>query len=160
MKDEAWVGARIIVLINDIMFIDSRQPSHRTSIKAAPSPVQRRHYRCRSAAAMTKLHHHVTFCGFGRLLRRPLTPVSNSLTLRRTQVDTGVKSSAIQSFPACAGSAMKAAMDHSDLQEYVAAQPFLAADVGGTHSRVALMRASRCGNGALDVLSYRIVDCK
>jgi len=50
-------------------------------------------------------------------------------------------------------------MDHLDLQPNLAAQPFLAADVGGTHARVALVQVSRGGCG-LDVLGYRKFACR
>lgn len=49
-------------------------------------------------------------------------------------------------------------MDH--LQASLATQPFLAADVGGTHARVALVRASTGGDCGLEVLTYRKFACK
>ena len=52
---------------------------------------------------------------------------------------------------------MDTAMDH--LQASLATQPFLAADVGGTHARVALVRVSRGGDCGLEVLSYRKFAC-
>src|SRR5262249_52088472 len=55
---------------------------------------------------------------------------------------------------------MEAAMDHPDLQASFAAQPFLAADVGGTHARVALVRVSHTGDSGLHVLTYRKFACK
>lgn len=39
------------------------------------------------------------------------------------------------------------------------AQPFLAADVGGTHARVALVRATASGKPGFDVLAYRKFAC-
>jgi len=51
-------------------------------------------------------------------------------------------------------------MDHPDLHASLAMQPFLAADVGGTHARVALVRVAPLGDGALDVLTYRKFACK
>jgi glucokinase len=55
---------------------------------------------------------------------------------------------------------MAAAMDHPDLQTGFATQPFLAADVGGTHARVALVRVSRVGDRGLEVLAYCKFACK
>lgn len=37
--------------------------------------------------------------------------------------------------------------------------PFLAADIGGTHGRVALMRASSDGTGGVETLAYRVFAC-
>jgi glucokinase len=37
--------------------------------------------------------------------------------------------------------------------------PFLAADIGGTHARVALMRARHDGNGGAETLAYRVFLC-
>jgi len=37
--------------------------------------------------------------------------------------------------------------------------PFLAADIGGTHARVALMRASLAGTGEVETLAYRVFAC-
>jgi glucokinase len=37
--------------------------------------------------------------------------------------------------------------------------PFLAADIGGTHGRVALMRARQDGTGGVDTLAYRVFLC-
>ncbi|RUL62241.1 glucokinase [Dyella dinghuensis] len=37
--------------------------------------------------------------------------------------------------------------------------PFLAADIGGTHARVALMRASHGGAGGIETLAYRVFAC-
>src|ERR1700748_206587 len=53
-----------------------------------------------------------------------------------------------------------AAMDHPDLQTSFATQPFLAADVGGTHARLALVRVSHVGDRGLEVLAYRKFACK
>lgn len=55
---------------------------------------------------------------------------------------------------------MQAAMDHPDLQANFAAEPFLAADVGGTHARVALVRVAHKGDCALEVLAYRKFACQ
>ena len=55
---------------------------------------------------------------------------------------------------------MDTAMDRLDLKASLATQPFLAADVGGTHARVALVRVSRGGDCGLEVLSYRKFACK
>jgi glucokinase len=54
---------------------------------------------------------------------------------------------------------MEAAMDQPDLQASFAV-PFLAADVGGTHARVALVRVSRTGDCGLEVLTYRKFACQ
>jgi len=37
--------------------------------------------------------------------------------------------------------------------------PFLAADIGGTNARVALMRASHDGSGAIETIAYRVFAC-
>jgi glucokinase len=50
-------------------------------------------------------------------------------------------------------------MDHLDLRASLATQPFLAADVGGTHARVALVQVSRGGDCGLEVLTYRKFAC-
>lgn len=50
-------------------------------------------------------------------------------------------------------------MDHSDRVAGVAAMPFLAADIGGTHARVALMRASPEGTRGVETLAYRVFAC-
>jgi glucokinase len=55
---------------------------------------------------------------------------------------------------------MEAAMDHPDLQASFVTQPFLAADVGGTHARVALVRVSHMADRGLEVLTYRKFTCK
>lgn len=57
------------------------------------------------------------------------------------------------------GSALDVANDHSDRQAEVPATPFLAADIGGTHGRVALMRAPRDGAGGVEMLAYRVYPC-
>jgi glucokinase len=54
---------------------------------------------------------------------------------------------------------MSAAIDHLDRQGSVSAAPFLAADVGGTHARVALMRAPQDGGHGAEVLAYRKFAC-
>jgi glucokinase len=50
-------------------------------------------------------------------------------------------------------------MDHSDRVAGIAAMPFLAADIGGTHARVALMRASHDGARGVETLAYRVFAC-
>ena len=54
---------------------------------------------------------------------------------------------------------MNAAIDHLDRQANVAATPFLAADVGGTHARVALVRAAQGEGCGVEVLAYRKFVC-
>jgi glucokinase len=51
-------------------------------------------------------------------------------------------------------------MDHPDLQPGFATEGFLAADVGGTHARVAHVRVSPRAESGLDVLAYRKFACK
>ncbi|WP_284396698.1 glucokinase [Dyella lipolytica] len=51
------------------------------------------------------------------------------------------------------------AIDHSDRVAGISAMPFLAADIGGTHARVALMRASHGGPGGIETLAYRVFAC-
>jgi len=53
---------------------------------------------------------------------------------------------------------MDAAADHVDVQASRATQPFLAADVGGTHARVALVRVASDADG-VEVLAYRKLAC-
>ena len=54
---------------------------------------------------------------------------------------------------------MNAAIDHLDQQASVSTTPFLAADVGGTHARVALMQASQDDRRGVRVLAYRKFAC-
>jgi glucokinase len=54
---------------------------------------------------------------------------------------------------------MSAAIGHLDRQASISATPFLAADVGGTHARVALMRASQGEGRGVEVLAYREFAC-
>lgn len=58
------------------------------------------------------------------------------------------------------GSAMNAATDHSDQSVRIPTTPFLAADIGGTHARVALVQASQNGGHDVEVLAYREFACK
>lgn len=51
------------------------------------------------------------------------------------------------------------ATDHSNRVAGKTAIPFLAADIGGTHGRVALMRASSDGSGRVEILAYRVFAC-
>ncbi len=53
---------------------------------------------------------------------------------------------------------MSVAASHSTQHPSLSTQPFLAADVGGTHARVALMRATR-GDGDYTMLAYRKFAC-
>jgi glucokinase len=54
---------------------------------------------------------------------------------------------------------MNVAIHHTDRQTRVPATPFLAADVGGTHARVALMRASQNEGRDVELLAYRKFVC-
>ena len=54
---------------------------------------------------------------------------------------------------------MNAAIDHPNQQVSVSARPFLAADVGGTHARVALVQASQAASRDIEVLAYRKFAC-
>lgn len=51
------------------------------------------------------------------------------------------------------------AIDHPERSAGVPTTPFLAADIGGTNARVALMQASRSGGHALETLAYRQFAC-
>lgn len=51
------------------------------------------------------------------------------------------------------------AIDHSDRLAGITALPFLAADIGGTHARVALMRASHDGTREAETMAYRVFTC-
>ncbi|WP_233496988.1 glucokinase [Dyella sp. AtDHG13] len=57
------------------------------------------------------------------------------------------------------GSALDVAMDHSDRLAGSLAVPFLAADIGGTHGRVALMRALGGDGRGVETLAYRVFAC-
>lgn len=50
---------------------------------------------------------------------------------------------------------MGAVVNHSERNERIAAQPFVAADVGGTHARVALVQASDVRGRTVEILAYR-----
>lgn len=54
---------------------------------------------------------------------------------------------------------MDAAVNHPRRHVRVPPQPFLAADVGGTHARVALVQASGVGDRAIEILAYRKFEC-
>jgi glucokinase len=54
---------------------------------------------------------------------------------------------------------MSVAVSQLIQQANLRAQPFLAADVGGTHARVALVRAAATGKPGFDVLAYRKFAC-
>lgn len=51
------------------------------------------------------------------------------------------------------------AHNHSNRVAGITAIPFLAADIGGTHGRVALMRGSLGGAGGVETLAYRVFMC-
>lgn len=51
------------------------------------------------------------------------------------------------------------ATNHADRLAGIPATPFLAADIGGTHARVALMRAAQSGGRMAEVLAYRKFAC-
>ena len=55
---------------------------------------------------------------------------------------------------------MDAMVSQPGRPRHVSAQPFLAADVGGTHARVALMRAADAGGHDVEVLAYRKFVCR
>ena len=55
---------------------------------------------------------------------------------------------------------MNAAIDRIDPQAGPATQPLLAADVGGTHARVALVRVAHGADRGLEVLAYRKFACR
>ncbi|MBD8898887.1 glucokinase [Rhodanobacter sp. DHG33] len=57
------------------------------------------------------------------------------------------------------GSALDVAIDHSDRLAGVTTTPFLAADIGGTHARVALVRAARGERQGIETLAYRKFVC-
>ncbi|MEW9622939.1 glucokinase [Rhodanobacter geophilus] len=54
---------------------------------------------------------------------------------------------------------MNAAIDQPDQPASVPAAPFLAADVGGTHARVALIQATQNAGRGVEVLAYRKFAC-
>jgi glucokinase len=57
------------------------------------------------------------------------------------------------------GGTVDAVIDHGDRPAGVPAAPFLAADVGGTYARVALMRAAQGEEREAEVLAYRKYAC-
>ncbi len=57
------------------------------------------------------------------------------------------------------GSALDVSIDDSDRLKGLPTAPFLAADIGGTHGRVALMCASAKDAGHVDTLAYRVFAC-
>ena len=57
------------------------------------------------------------------------------------------------------GSTVNAAIDQPDRPASVLTTPFLAADVGGTHARVALIQVARDEGHAVEVLAYRKFAC-
>lgn len=54
---------------------------------------------------------------------------------------------------------MSVAASHLTQHASLHSQPFLAADVGGTHARVALLRASAAGKRDIEMLAYRKFAC-
>ena len=54
---------------------------------------------------------------------------------------------------------MNVAIGHLDQSEGAPASPFLAADVGGTHTRIAMMRASHDEDRKVETLAYRKFAC-
>jgi len=57
------------------------------------------------------------------------------------------------------GSALDVAIDHSDRLTGISTTPFLAADIGGTHARIALMRAAGDHRYGVETLAYRKFAC-
>ncbi len=57
------------------------------------------------------------------------------------------------------GSVVNAAINHPEQQARAVKAPFLAADVGGTHARVGLMRGSLDGTHGVEVVAYREFAC-
>ncbi|MBD8879452.1 glucokinase [Rhodanobacter sp. 7MK24] len=57
------------------------------------------------------------------------------------------------------GSALDVAIDHPDRLAGIPTTPFLAADIGGTHARVALMRAAHGESHGAETLAYRKFVC-
>jgi glucokinase len=57
------------------------------------------------------------------------------------------------------GGMLDVANDHLDRLAGIPVTPFLAADIGGTHARVALMRASHDGIRGVETLAYRVFAC-
>lgn len=54
---------------------------------------------------------------------------------------------------------MQAGVSHLNTQVGIPAQPFLAVDVGGTHARVALVRAAQGVDGGIEMLAFRKFAC-
>ncbi len=78
------------------------------------------------------------------MLRYGLTPVSITLHADNSSNARG---------------ALGVAHNHSDRLAGTSSVPFLAADIGGTHARVALMRASPNGARGVETLAYRVFAC-
>ncbi|XRD79389.1 glucokinase [Dyella halodurans] len=78
------------------------------------------------------------------MVRHRLTPVSITLHADNSSNARG---------------ALGVAIDHPDRLAGTPTLPFLAADIGGTHARVALMRASPDGARGVETLAYRVFAC-
>lgn len=78
------------------------------------------------------------------MLRYGLTPVSITLHADNSSNARGARG---------------VAHNHSNRVAGIPATPFLAADIGGTHARVALMRASHDGTRGVETLAYRVFAC-
>lgn len=74
------------------------------------------------------------------------------------QIDTGVIG-AQTALARVAWGIMDAGINHPLRHVRVSTPPFLAADVGGTHARVALVQASSAGDWEIEILAYRKFDC-
>jgi glucokinase len=57
------------------------------------------------------------------------------------------------------GGGLDVGIDHSDRLAGITALPFLAADIGGTHARVALMRAAPGDTRNVETIAYRVFTC-
>ncbi|HEY3521938.1 MAG TPA: glucokinase [Rhodanobacteraceae bacterium] len=55
---------------------------------------------------------------------------------------------------------MDAAIARPDRHSQAPLQPFMAADVGGTHARVALVQPSEVDGRAIEILAYRKLECR
>jgi glucokinase len=57
------------------------------------------------------------------------------------------------------GSALDVGIDYLDRRAPAPSEPFVAADIGGTHARVALLRASPDAASGVQTLAYRVFAC-
>src|SRR6185312_17504544 len=76
-----------------------------------------------------------------------------------SQIDNVVSHDQTDAHSSCPRARMSVAASHLTQHAGLHTQPFLAADVGGTHARVALLRASPGAGNEIEILAYRKCTC-